>query len=97
MIDLLTETIFPVSEAPKHIPGRPSKASCWRWVLQGVGGVKLESAVIGGKRFTSHEAIQRFVDRRTAATDDNAPPSLTSPKREREISRAEREATEAGL
>jgi len=97
MIDLLTETIFPVSEGPKHIPGRPSKASCWRWVLQGVGGVKLESALIGGKRFTSHEAIQRFVDRRTAATDHNAPPSMTSRQRDCEIDRAEREASEAGL
>jgi hypothetical protein len=97
MIDLLTETIFPVSEAPEYIPGHPSKGSCWRWVLKGVGGVKLESAVIGGKRFTSHEAIQRFVDRRTAAADGDPAPSLTSRQREREISRAEKEAIEAGI
>ena len=97
MIDLSTETVFPVSEAPKHIPGRPSQGSCWRWVLQGVGGIKLESILIGGKRFTSHEAIQRFVDRRTAASNGDSPPSLTSRQRELEISRAEREAAEAGI
>jgi len=96
-IDLTTETVFPVSEAPQHIPGRPSKASCWRWVLQGVGGIKLESILIGGKRFTSHAAIQRFVDQRTAASNgDSTTPSLTSLQREREISKAEREAIEAG-
>ena len=96
-IDLTTETVFPVSEAPNHIPGHPSQASVWRWVLKGVGGIKLESILIGGKRFTSEEAIQRFCDRRTAATDLNVPPSLTSRQREREICRAEREASEAGL
>ncbi|MFN9433711.1 MAG: DUF1580 domain-containing protein [Planctomycetota bacterium] len=97
MIDLSIETVFPVSEAPQHIPGRPSKGSCWRWVLQGVGGIKLESILIGGKRFTSHEAIQRFVDRRTAASNGDVPPARTLRQREVEISRAEREATEAGI
>lgn len=97
MIDLSTETIFPVSEAPKHIPGRPSKASCWRWVLQGVGGIKLESILIGGKRFTSHEAVQRFGDRRTAAADGETPPARTSRQREASISKAEAELAEAGI
>lgn len=97
MIDLSTEMVFPVSEAPKHIPGRPSQASVWRWVLKGVGGVKLESILIGGKRFVSAEAIQRFCDRRTAAADGVAPPVRTSRRREREIAAAERELAESGI
>ena len=94
-IDLTTETVFPVAEAPNHIPGHPSQASVWRWVLKGVGGIKLESILIGGKRFTSAESIQRFCDRRTAAANGEVTP--TSRQREREIRRAEREATEAGI
>ena len=97
MIDLSTETVFPVTEAPKHIPGRPSQASVWRWVLHGVGGVKLESILIGGKRFTSAEAIQRFCDRRTAAANGDATPSRTPRQREREVAAAERELERAGI
>ncbi len=98
MIDLNSETIFPVSEAPKHIPGRPSKASVWRWVLTGVGGIKLESILIGGKRFTSAEAVQRFCDRRTAAAEGSTVSSrTTSRQRERAIQRAVRESEQAGM
>lgn len=53
MIDLSTENVFPVNESPKHIPGRRSQASVWRWVLRGVGGLKFESILIGGRRLTS--------------------------------------------
>ena len=97
MIDLSTETVFPVNEAPKHIPGRPSQASVWRWVLNGVGGVKLESILIGGKRFTSSESIQRFCDRRTAAADGEPAPTRTPRQREREIAAAERACEQAGI
>ncbi|QDU47370.1 hypothetical protein Mal52_58990 [Symmachiella dynata] len=91
MIDLSTEDVFPVSEAPKHIPGRPSQASCWRWVLHGVGGIKLESILIGGKRFVSAEAVQRFCDRRTALADGDTRPVRTSRQQERAMQQAERD------
>ena len=91
MIDIANETVFPVSEAPRHIPGRPSQASVWRWVLNGVGGVKLESILIGGKRFVSAESIQRFCDRRTAAADGHTLPARTPLQRARQIIAAERE------
>lgn len=97
MIDLSTETIFPVTEAPKHIPGRPSQASVWRWVLNGVGGVKLESILIGGKRFTSAESIQRFCDRRTALANGEPAPARTIAQREQKITTAERECEQAGI
>lgn len=95
MIDLSSENIFPVNEVPKNTPGRPSKASAWRWVLQGVGGIKLESVLIGGKRFTSTEAIQRFADARTSAANGEPIPTRTPKQREREIATAERETAEA--
>ncbi|MBM3965374.1 MAG: DUF1580 domain-containing protein [Planctomycetes bacterium] len=97
MIDIASETVIPIAEASKHIPGRPSKATVWRWVLNGTRAGKLESFLVGGRRFTTLESIQRFAQQSTSASDGNTPPSLTPRQREREISRAEREATEAGI
>ncbi len=95
MIKLSTETVFPVTDAPKHIPGRPSQASVWRWVLQGVGGIKLESILVGGKRFTSAEAIQRFCDKRTSAADGDTSTARIS--RQQDIQHADHECREAGI
>jgi hypothetical protein len=97
MIDIANETVIPIAEAPQHIPGRPSLATVWRWVLSGTRAGKLESFLVGGRRFTSLESIERFAQQSTAAADSDVPTSLTSRQREREISRAEREATEAGI
>lgn len=99
MIDIQAETIVSISEAPQHIPGRPSMATVWRWVLKGTRAGKLESILIGGRRYTSLEKIQMFAEQSTAtaAADGDTPPARTSRQREREISRAEREATEAGI
>jgi len=97
MIDLSSENVFPVNEAPKHIASRPSKASVWRWVLRGVGGIKLESILIGGRRLTSSESIQRFADARTAQANGEPVPTRTSRQRQAAIDRAERELSEAGI
>ena len=97
MIDLSTENVFPINQAPKHIPGRPSQASVWRWVLHGVGGIKLDSCLMGGRRLTSTEAIQRFADARTAQADGTPVPSRTPRQRQAAIDRAERELSDAGI
>jgi hypothetical protein len=96
MIDIQTETVVPIAEAPQHIPGRPSLATVWRWVLSGTRAGKLESILIGGRRFTSLESIQRFAQQSTAAADGNATTVRTSRQREREIAAAEAALTEAG-
>lgn len=36
-------------------------ATAWRWVTRGVRGQRLESLVIGGKRFTTEAAFSRWV------------------------------------
>ncbi len=97
MIDIANDDVFPVSEAPRHIPGRPSQATVWRWVLTGVGGIKLESILIGGRRNTSTASIQEFCDQRTAAADGDTPPVRTLRQREREITAAERGCEHAGF
>jgi len=97
MIDLSNENVFPVNEAPKHIASRPSQASVWRWVLNGVGGIKLDSILIGGRRLTSSEAIQRFADARTAAFNGEPAPARTPRQRQRAIDAADDELSRDGI
>ncbi len=96
-IDLSTETMVPFPDAPSRIPGRPHIATVHRWRLRGVRGIKLESCLVGGKRFTSIEAIERFVERTTAAADGEQSPSRTPRQRQRAIKQAEQELAQAGI
>lgn len=96
MIDIAQETVIPIAEAAQHVPGRPSVPTLWRWVLKGTRGGKLDSILVGGRRFTSLEAIQRFCEQGTAPNPE-AHRVRTSAQREREMSKADRECTKAGM
>ena len=99
-IDIETERCIPLSQSPKHIPGRPNASTPYRWATVGVrGGIKLETIVVGGQRFTSIEAIARFIQRTTAnSSGASAPaPRPTSRQREAAIRRAERGLRAAGV
>ena len=52
-----------LSEAAAHFPGRPHIGTLIRWALKGVGQhrVKLQTWKVGGRRYTTQEAIERFV------------------------------------
>lgn len=95
-IDIHSDTLLTISEAAKSLPMRPNVSTVWRWIQRGVRGVTLDTVLVGGRRYTSKEALQSFVERSTAADCNTAPPR-TSRQREREISRAEREAADAGI
>jgi len=63
--NLLNEDYFPLSKTPDHAPrvreGRRLHVSTpWRWAMQGVRGVRLETAMVGGVRITSKQALLRF-------------------------------------
>ena len=99
-IDIETERMVPLAQSPKHIPGRPNASTPYRWATVGVrGGIRLETVVVGGKRFTSIEAIQRFIRATTANSPGaSAPvPRPTSRQREAAIRKAERELRAAGV
>jgi Protein of unknown function (DUF1580) len=67
-IDLYEETLVSLAEAVCLLPGRrPHSSTLWRWYRRGVHGVRLETVVVGGRRFTSRAAIERFIQRTTAA------------------------------
>lgn len=62
MIEPTKEKIVSLADAAMAFPGGAVHISTLhRWRLRGVGGAKLETFKIGGKRFTSTEAIQRFI------------------------------------
>jgi hypothetical protein len=82
MIDLSTETLVPWQQAAKHVPGQPHISTLHRWRLKGVKGHRLETLSVGGRRFTSREAIDRFI---VAGNSSDAPaaPSFTATQRQK--------------
>ena len=97
MSDILSETAIPIADAPKYTPGRPHNATFWRWYTKGCWGVKLETYLCGGKRYTSKEALRRFIERTTEARDGAPVEQAPSRRRQAEISKAEAELAAAGI
>lgn len=82
MIRIADEHLVPLSQVPKLLPEpRPHRNAVYRWAKHGVrGGVRLECIQIGGRRYTSVEALQRFSVRLQQA--EEAPPQgLTESQR----------------
>lgn len=69
MPDFFTETAITLQEATEVIPGKPHVTSVYRWCKYGVRGVKLESHFVGGRRFTTKEALTRFFEATTEASE----------------------------
>lgn len=63
---LLEEQTLTFAQARRFLPGSPPNQTLRRWAIQGVDGVKLETVKVGGRRFTSKEAIDRFLTRLNA-------------------------------
>jgi hypothetical protein len=96
VINLLNEAPISLSEASRLLPGRPHIATIHRWRLRGVRGVCLETVLVGGRRYTSRQALERFLAATTAAGGNPATPIRTPSQRERAIAEAEREVA-AGI
>jgi hypothetical protein len=93
MLDLSRETPIPITEAHHYIPGDPSRPTVERWHLRGIRGVRLETALVGGRRYTTEEAIGRFL----AACNGGQPVMPVTERRAAEIARAEAECQAAGI
>jgi len=61
---LFDETLIPLKAACRLVPGRSAKGiavtTIYRWALRGCRGTRLQTAMVGGQRYTSHEALDRF-------------------------------------
>ena len=92
------ENLLTLSDAARSLPGGGVHvATVHRWRMKGCRGVKLETILRGGVRYTSTEALERFFAATTAAADGQSAPPVTTNQRQRQIEQAERELAEAGI
>lgn len=90
MIDISREQLIPLAEAARKLPSsrRGKKvhvATIFRWHKHGSRGVRLECVRVGSSLMTSVEALQRFVERLSAAQEAGSttpPPIPTLDERE---------------
>lgn len=96
-IDTERETLVSFSDARSSFRDgrRKSLATLHRWRLRGINGVKLETCLVGGMRFTSLEAIERFI--RALNRDDIAPPAINASQRKRQGATAQAQLKEMGI
>ncbi|HET6249493.1 MAG TPA: DUF1580 domain-containing protein [Tepidisphaeraceae bacterium] len=90
---------MPLSEANRHPllsrRRRVHRSVLERWRTRGIRGVVLETVKIGGTRYTSAEALARFVERcSTPGADSDTP---TAGMMQRAHAQAERELDAAGV
>jgi hypothetical protein len=86
-----------LSQAARELPGRPHISTLHRWRQRGVSGVKLQTCVVGGRRYTTREWLLEFQVATTAARDGQRPDPQPFGNREADILRAERELEQDGV
>lgn len=91
-ICIASEDLVTLPQAGRYVPGGPSASTIWRWHLRGIRGHRLEATLIGGRRYTSRQAIERFL-----RAINGASAAAPSAARLRAISAAEAELDAAGI
>jgi len=89
-IDIESEKVIPLGAAPRHTPGRPHLATVYRWATRDEN--PLETLKVGGRLFTSVEAIRRFIGRCT--NPDEVPRPVTNEARQQTV---EKELAAVGI
>lgn len=99
MIDVENESIITLAEAARSVPGGAVHVSTvHRWRMKGCRGVRLETILRGGVRFTSREALARFFQQSTAVADGDAVGATHITRQpEVSISSAEKRLEAAGI
>lgn len=83
--EILSETVIELTKATKEFPIPCSRPTLERWMRKGCRGIRLETVKIGGKRYTSKEAIQRFLIRQQRIGPDEAPAPTKKSMSKKEI------------
>jgi len=110
MIDTIAEKPIPLDQIPPEaIPGRGGnpvhQVTLSLWYRRGVRGVRLETIMIGGRRCTSIEALNRFYQAVSQARSphpshqpptDAAPSARTGRDRSKAVRRAMDELAKRG-
>jgi hypothetical protein len=89
MIETIVERPIPLRKIPAAaIPGQGTSSfiptPLHRWCLLGVRGIRLESVMVGGRRCTSIEALNRFFQAVTAAANGDRQPMAAGSRARRE-------------
>ena len=95
MIDHKLENLVKFQRAGKVIPGNPALCTLHRWRMHGVRGTKLETLLVGGIRYTSEEAIARFIAEQNR--DEQPAPAITPKQRRTQAEAANRVLQDAGI
>jgi len=74
------EKLLDLATAARLLPRRPHVSTLWRWARKGLKGIRLEYRRVGGRVYTTAEALDRF-GATLAALDDN--PAPLAPKTRR--------------
>lgn len=74
-IDITHDQLLDFGSAAKLLPSesRPSYTTWWRWCRRGIRGVKLETVLLGGRRFTTADAMKTFVTALTSGGSGHRP------------------------
>jgi hypothetical protein len=79
---LIDETLIPIAEAGNQFPVPISRAKIERMIRKGARGIVLETILIGDRRFSSKEAIRRFLENSQGNHDASESAIHKRPKRE---------------
>jgi hypothetical protein len=98
LIDPQKEELIPIKAVCGMFPGRSGKgislSTVWRWIVRGQRGHKLASLVAGGQRYSSQEAVMRFLAELNAETMYQGQPTASQQFAQ---ARVEEELEAAGL
>jgi len=95
-IDAKTEHLLTFAQLASKVPPNGTHVcTVYRWADKGCRGQKLETLMVGGRRYSTFEALLRFSDKITASV--NKPKSLTSKEREAAIRAAEDRLESLGI
>lgn len=95
----LSDELIPLAKVAKFLPPplkRVHASTAARWALRGVGNppVKIETMKIGGRRFVTRAAVERFVARLTGGEVVRANVGL---ERQQQVQAAELELEREGV
>ena len=81
------------NEAARFLPGnhRPAYSTWWRWWRKGIRGVRLQTILIGGRRYTTQKFVEDFIAEVTARANGEQFSTRTPRRRAKNIEAAERE------
>ena len=88
------QKLLNICEAIHSVTGRrPNLSTGWRWASKGCRGIRLRTAVLGGKMLTSIEWVEEFIQATTEARNANyvSPVATSSTTREKQKAKASAE------